>query len=103
VFPRQLRARMLVPPAGVPALLVCLSETDDGLDCRTLLSGERVPVGAPIYGLERTSDWVERPAPRYRDEAGALVRAVFGRDLTPTEHRLALSIALIPYPPDTGE
>jgi hypothetical protein len=81
-----------VPPAGVPQFAIC--EPDgDGFRCRSLAAAVDVPVGAPIYALRESADWVERPQPSGPGDAQVLFESVFGRPLTPAEERLLITLS----------
>lgn len=81
-----------VPPAGVPQFAIC--EPDgDGYRCRNLSAALDVPLGAPVYGLRESADWVERPQPSGARDPQALTESVFGRPLTPAEERLLVTLS----------
>jgi hypothetical protein len=52
--------RTLVPPAGVPAFLVCVSARA-ALSCQDLNGDDSAPVGAGVYMADPAANW--RPAP----------------------------------------
>ncbi len=54
-----------VPPPGIPILATC-ERAEGGLTCRSLAGAVDVPVGAPVYALRETDEWVKQP-PRRSD------------------------------------
>jgi len=86
--PHQVRPGVYrVPPAGVPQIVTCRPD-GSGFACQSLAAATDVPVGAPVYGLRESPDWVERHVSPQASDIDALVAAVFGRPLTPAEERL---------------
>jgi hypothetical protein len=86
--PRQVRPGVYrVPPQGVPQIVTC---RPDGsvYSCRDLAASTDVPVGAPIYGLRESTDWVETTQAPQGANFAALVESVFGRPLTQAEVQL---------------
>lgn len=80
----------LVPPAGVDRFLTCV-DAGQRLDCRPIVQGETLPIGAPLYALEPDATWRSVPQrPQTGQEFLDLMRQVFGRELTPTEQLLAI-------------
>lgn len=85
---------LLVPPDDVPQIVTC-QPADERFDCRKL-GAAVVPVGAPIYGLRRSTQWVEKPYhPAGPEDFAALIDGVFGRTLTAAEQRLLLTMGEI--------
>ena len=76
----------LVPPRGVPMLVTC-EPAAGAWTCRNLAGAIGVPVGAPIYSLVMTNDWVRAPESVESVEEPT-VEAIWGRELTPPEVRL---------------
>ena len=86
--PRQVRPGVYrIPPRGVPQIVRCRPE-GSAYSCRALASSTSVPVGAPIYGLRESPDWVETSQVPAATNDEALVESVFGRPLTPAEEQL---------------
>jgi hypothetical protein len=88
--------RIYVPPDGLPALVACTGAADGRrLACGDLREMEGVPAGSPIYALTFGADWIQVPLQSdVRDREGVL-KAVFGRELTPAEARLLSSLSLL--------
>jgi hypothetical protein len=86
--PRQVRPGVYrIPPEGIPQIVTCRPD-GSSYSCRDLAASTDVPVGAPIYGLRESADWVETtraPAATNFDE---LVASIFGRRLTQEEKEL---------------
>ena len=76
----------LAPPQGVPMLVTC-EPAGGAWTCRNLAGSIGVPVGAPIYSLVMTNDWVRAPE-SVESVQEPTVRAIWGRELTPPETRL---------------
>ena len=76
----------LVPPRGVPMLVTC-EPAAGAWSCHNLAGAIGVPVGAPIYTLVMTNDWVRAPD-SVESVQEPTVDAIWGRDLTPPEMRL---------------
>ena len=68
------QGRELVPPAGVPDILVC-QNAHTGLSCRDLNGDLNAPIGAGVYGAIAERGWRTAPAPK-----------VFGGGLPPGIH-----------------
>lgn len=86
--PHQVRPGVYrVPPAGVPQIVTCRPD-GSGFACQALPAATDVPVGAPVYGLRESPDWVERHVSPQAPDLNALIAAVFGRPLTPAEEQL---------------
>jgi hypothetical protein len=86
--PHQVRPGVYrVPPAGVPQFVTCHSDGSTFV-CQALAAATDVSVGAPVYGLRESPDWVERHVSPQASDIDALVAAVFGRPLTPAEKDL---------------
>jgi hypothetical protein len=83
---------VLVPPAGVPQFVTCEPGGSE-FQCRTLSAATSVPVGAPIYGLRESAEWIERPQSTAAPDGEALDQSVFGRPLTPAEQRLLITLS----------
>lgn len=81
----------LVPPAGVPLLVVC-EQTGEALSCRDLAGAGAVAVGAPVYRLRETPDWAPAPpgsaVSDVHAEFAALVASVWDRPLSELERTL---------------
>jgi len=88
------QGQRLVPPAGLPSVVTCMASEEGALRCRDLARANSVPIGAPVYAMEATSDWRAVPAPA-RDGGDPLLAALWGRDLSPEELTL-ISFLLIP-------
>lgn len=89
----------LVPPRGVPGLVTC-EPAGDAWSCRNLAGATGVPVGAPIYTLVTTNDWV-RPPDSVEGVQEPTIDAIWGRELTPPETRL-LWFLLVPAESEGG-
>jgi hypothetical protein len=55
--------RELVPPAGIPDILVC-QEAQNGLSCRDLNGDLNAPIGAGVYGAVPGKGWRTALAPK---------------------------------------
>jgi hypothetical protein len=66
--------RELVPPPGIPDILVC-QNAQNGLSCRDLNGDLNAPIGAGVYGAIAAKGWRTVPAPK-----------VFGGGLPPGIH-----------------
>jgi hypothetical protein len=81
-----------VPPPGIPALATC-ERAEGGLTCRSLAGAVDVPLGAPVYALRETDEWVEQPPQSKRLPAWQRPVAVaFWNSLTPAEQRLMITL-----------
>jgi hypothetical protein len=81
-----------VPPPGIPILATC-ERAEGGLACRSLAGAVDVPVGAPVYALRETDEWVKQPPQSKRPPAWQRPEVVaFWNSLTPAEQRLWTSI-----------
>jgi hypothetical protein len=58
------RGKVLVPPVGQPALLVC-DESASGTSCRNINDDMATPIGAGVYAAIQQKDWRWVKAPRY--------------------------------------
>jgi hypothetical protein len=82
-----------VPPPGIPILATC-ERAEGGLTCRSLAGAVDVPIGAPVYALRETDEWVKQPPqskqppPWQRPEMVA-----FWNSLTPAEQRLMITLS----------
>ena len=87
------------PRSEMPPLIGCDSGTARRLSCRELAGAEALPAGAPVYSLTSTRTPPSRANDTYGGtyNAGGLIRAVFGRQLSEQERRLLLSISLLAY------
>jgi hypothetical protein len=84
-----------VPPPGIPALATC-ERGEGGLTCRSLAGAVDVPVGAPVYALRETDEWVKQPPSS--DDTPLWKRPVavaFWNSLTPAEQRLMITLATV--------
>jgi hypothetical protein len=79
------RGQQLVPPAGVPDILVCES-AGEHLSCRDLNGDLNAPVGAGVYGALPGKGWRLTPAPR---ESGLLPPGIH---FSPVEARLLVDL-----------
>jgi hypothetical protein len=86
--PRQVRPGVYrIPPKGVPQIVTCRPE-GSAYSCRDLAASIAVPVGAPVYGLRESEDWVETTQASSATPFGELVESIFGRPLTRAEEQL---------------
>ena len=100
--PHEVRPGVIrVPPGDVPQFVVCRPDGDEFL-CIELAASAEVPVGAPFYGLRENQEWVEKPFRRELPNPDLMFHAVFGRELTPAEERLLLTIATAGTTQDGG-
>lgn len=85
----------LVPPPGVPMVVVCDEALGSALGCRDLRGARGVPAGAPIYVQERTADWLPAPPPASDGpvDVGAIVDEVWGRPLRADELQLLIDLS----------
>ena len=97
----------LVPPDGVPSLVTCSAMSDGTIACRPLRGAHDVPVGAPIYQLRVSADWLPRPTievgPSTLNSRAPLAAAddvtaeVFGRPLS-NDERTVLTLLVTASP-----
>jgi hypothetical protein len=74
--------RYVLPPKGIPALLVC-EKTTAGLSCQDLNGDEHVPIGGGVYAAQPGPDW--RPAPAKSQSQSQLPPGI---SFTASEYRL---------------
>jgi hypothetical protein len=79
--------RELVPPIGIPSLLVC-EDAGPALTCQDLNGDQHAPVGAGIYQAQQTAGW--RTAPPHRRDF-ALPPGI--SSFTTAEYRLLRDLA----------
>jgi hypothetical protein len=82
----------LVPPRAVPQWIVCSESVAGGLRCHDLARAVGVPVGAPVYDLRPSPDWVAIPRVQPHQDAGRLLETVLGRKLTAAEIRFLVAL-----------
>lgn len=93
--PRQVRPGVYrVPPAGVPQFVIC-RPNGSAFRCGDLAAAADVPVGAPIYGLRESPDWVELRVSPEATDVDALVASIWGRPLTPAEEQLLIVFSTV--------
>jgi hypothetical protein len=94
--------KRLVPPRGVPLLLVC--EPDRAvLSCRDLNGDVHAAVGSGIYKAVRSDDWTPAPAPKPgSDPSSQLVEAALGHPFSPAENRVLYDIVTLGATSDSG-
>jgi hypothetical protein len=99
--PRQVRPGVYrVPPQGVPQIVTCRPD-GSAYSCRDLAASTDVPVGAPIYGLRESPDWIETTKAPQATRFEELVESVFGRPLTQAEIQL-VRFFTTPRPAESG-
>lgn len=79
------QGREVVPPAGVPDILVC-QNAQNGLSCRDLNGDLNAPIGAGVYGAIPAKGWRTVPAPK---EIGGLPPGV---RFSPAETQLLIDL-----------
>jgi hypothetical protein len=79
------------PPDGVPLQIMCRGTSEVELRCENVAGVTDVPLGAPIYQLEPTADWVPADPPPSPREGWAEIEGFFGRPLT-TDENLAFTL-----------
>jgi hypothetical protein len=77
--------RPAVPPPGVPLKITCEDGPGDRVQCRDVAGATDIPLGAPVYALEPTADWVLFDDHPSTDQAWAEIEAFFGRELSDDE------------------
>ena len=74
-----------VPPPGVPLQVTCDDAPGERVRCRDVAGATDIPLGAPVYALEPTADWVPFDARRHAVDPWADIEAFFGRKLSDDE------------------
>ncbi len=85
----------IAPPTGVPLQVTCEGATGARMfRCHPLSGATDIPLGAPVYSLEPTADWVRIQAQEGPEERWAVVESFFGRPLS-TEENLVFVFMLL--------
>ena len=79
-------ARGRTPPPGIPMKITCAAPPRSAvLRCRDVAGTTDVPLGAPVYSLSPTADWVRHGNEESPEERWDEVEAFFGRPLSDDE------------------
>jgi hypothetical protein len=85
----------IAPPAGVPLEVTCEGTAGTRtLRCRDVAGATDIPVGAPIYSLEPTADWVEVDRGADMRDGWGDIESFFGRPLSDDETLVFIFLGL---------
>lgn len=84
----------IAPPPGVPIQITCHGVAEStAIRCRDVSGATDIPLGAPVYTLLPTKDWVPYE-PSSQEERWAEIVTFFGRPLTADENLVFLYLGI---------